>query len=916
MSKNSKNKSSNTASDIKKGKRNPTSILKWIERLPAPKRKYDIAQMTGNKAIGGGKLKFETKKGANEEDDRRIELLEDSDDKQSQKLADILKRAQDSKLLAETLSSSYTMREFRKLIIGDVLRCLKSVPEDEFKSYTLIPTEFRYPEGKLNKANLNQIKKQITRLLKSAGINKAKGVLFGGIDIRFKDNHYDIHLHFVAAGGMCDVLDNLAKNNLFNKTEQVVRPVLAKEVNGLPFALSYLIKSYCPDETGHSQPKQQFSGASGHHRLKANKEREYLIRRNRWSINDMMIFGGLELGKKGVRLTKNGEAFVTKIKGTCASKGLSDTNNDVNVADSIDLDGNTRSDFPESRSPTYWGVLGYFGINLPTNNFDELLSSVHASKHMTDAHDQIYKLSLHGRELCLSNEEVHSSGNKLFTKISIFGLDAQSNNRKEAIKDLLQNTDVNFGEQISVIRTPGYVHLKKPDDGIAYYYPDGEIIGADHLKHQPHTMMKISDEFQDQGSLEAQSKFWNSIPNTSRFITFLLGYSFLPYLLPWLEKAGMQILNTTLEMFGDTTVGKSRLLQVAASVGGGEIETWNSTNIGLSQQAVLRNNNFLAIDEANTENSSTTGPGRSISAKVFMYASGKERTSAHVKIPQEYSGLALSTTNIPLFDHLKCDDVTANAINVRLLSIRLDGVFESLPEGQNSEEEALIQLAMDANTNQGHFAKKFIRCVLTEVNRDENEFVMKCKQLMEQQMEKMGVDPSDGVSMRKAKPIAGAFVALYFAKKFGLIDRKKWKTTGQAVTATWRNVANHDAHSKTQTPNNPKTPDEVAKKYLSWLKENNPIELDENTPLNISLAKFEKCSGIIKQRNGKSAIAIFPLTSLKKNFKRYKEDFKFMKSGGLVIHDEGMQQTKYKIGTNLKTGKSRNMRVCIMILDE
>lgn len=916
MSRKSKINATDTASNTKKGKRNPTNILKWIERLPAPKRKYDIAQMTGNKAIGGGKLKSETKKGANEEDDRRIELLEDSDGKQSQKLADILKRAQDSNTRAESLSSSRTMRKFRKRIIGDVLSCLKSVPEDEFRLYTLIPTEFRYPKGELKNADLNKIKRQVNRLLMSAGINKAKGVLFGGTDIRFKDNHYDIHLHFVAAGGMCDVLDNLAKNKLFNKTERVVRPVLAKEVNGLPFALSYLIKSYCADETGHSQPKQQFSGASGHHRLKKGDEREYLIRRNRWSINDMMFFGGLELGKKGLRLTKNGEAFVTKIKGACASKDLSDTNNDVNAADSIGLDGNTRSDFPEGNSPTSWGVLGYSGINLPTSNFDELLSSVHASKHMTDAHDQIYKLSLHGRELCLSNEEVHSSGNKLFTKISIFGLDAQSNNRKEAIKELLQNTDANFGEQISVICTPGYVHLKKPEDGIAYYYPDGEIIGADHLKHQPHTMMEISDKFQDQGSLEAQSEFWDSIPNTSQFLTFLLGYSFLPYLQPWLEKAGMQIQNTILEVFGDTTVGKSRLLQVAASIGGGEIETWNSTNIGLSQQAVIRNNNFLAIDEANTENSSSTGSGRSISAKVFMYSSGKERASAHVKNPRMYSGVALSSSNIPLFKQLKCDDVTANAIVVRLLSIRLDTVFESLPDGQKSQEEALIRLAMDANSNQGHFAKNFIRGVLTEVNRDQNVFVMKCKKLMEQQMEKMGVDPSDGVAMRKAKPIAGAFVALYFAKTFGLVDKTKWKTTGQAVTATWRNVANHDAHSKTQTPKNPKTPSEVAKKYLSWLKENNPIELDAKTPLDISSAEFKKCSGIIKQRNGKPTIAIFPLTSLKKNFNRYKEDFEIMKSGGLVIHDKRTEQAKYKIGNDPKTGKPISMRVCKLILDE
>ena len=172
---------------------------------------------------------------------------------------------------------------------------------------------------------------------------------------------------------------------------------------------------------------------------------------------------------------------------------------------------------------------------------------------------------------------------------------------------------------------------------------------------------------------------------------------------------------------GPSTIGKTTLLSVAASVWGrgderGFIRTWRGTGNGIEATATQNSDTFLALDEIGVAS------GREVGNVVYSIAGGVGKQRANrdgsAKVPNTWRIFILSTGEISITDKVREGGERARAgQEVRILDIPADagkdrGVFD---EGDNPEQLAR-RLKEAAVTYYGTAGPAFVKAIIAKVD--------------------------------------------------------------------------------------------------------------------------------------------------------------------------------------------------------
>lgn len=215
-----------------------------------------------------------------------------------------------------------------------------------------------------------------------------------------------------------------------------------------------------------------------------------------------------------------------------------------------------------------------------------------------------------------------------------------------------------------------------------------------------------------QGSREAWQSEVRRLVNGQSLPTFVLACAFvplLPRLIPEFDD------NPGFELFAETTVGKSVLLKLAASVHGSPanlVRRWNTTVNGLERPMAEANDGLLLLDEVSEYLKSGKADERHTLARaMFQLAHGSEK-ARYDQPAGRYRFAFLSTTNIPLTDVMRGlppDEAAAIAVRVATIPAAVSryGVFDHLPVGCETGKAAAEALVGIAYAHHGHAARAF-----------------------------------------------------------------------------------------------------------------------------------------------------------------------------------------------------------------
>lgn len=180
-------------------------------------------------------------------------------------------------------------------------------------------------------------------------------------------------------------------------------------------------------------------------------------------------------------------------------------------------------------------------------------------------------------------------------------------------------------------------------------------------------------------------------------------------------------------IYGNSTDGKSTLTKAACSVWGSPFDgqnkypnSWRTTDNALENNAEIRNDCFMVLDELKQATAKT------VSNVSYMLANndGKERMSKSTKnlAKKTWNLIYLSTGEITLSEHLRRDNLTLDAgQELRFAHIPSDqlkglGVFDTLANF-NSAQEIASQIKTLASQNYGHAGDQWLNHITVNKNK-------------------------------------------------------------------------------------------------------------------------------------------------------------------------------------------------------
>jgi putative DNA primase/helicase len=238
---------------------------------------------------------------------------------------------------------------------------------------------------------------------------------------------------------------------------------------------------------------------------------------------------------------------------------------------------------------------------------------------------------------------------------------------------------------------------------------------------------------------------------------------------------------------GGSSIGKTNLLRLAASVWGAEILSWRSTDNGLEGLARRHNDGLMVLDEINQADPKKVG------AIAYLLGNGAGKTraaqSGDLRPRTTFNVLVLSTGEIPLSDHVKEGGGVARAgQEVRLIDIPADagaglGVFESLhdlPDGASLAK----QIEDDSKRFFGMPIREFIRRV-AEGGKPVLEEIRNLQRIIAADLV-ADLKAPDGQVGRAAERFAVVGAAGVMAAKWGIVpwdEPEAWKASERCFLA-------------------------------------------------------------------------------------------------------------------------------------
>jgi uncharacterized protein (DUF927 family) len=257
----------------------------------------------------------------------------------------------------------------------------------------------------------------------------------------------------------------------------------------------------------------------------------------------------------------------------------------------------------------------------------------------------------------------------------------------------------------------------------------------------------------------------------------------------------MEVEGGGLHFRGQSSIGKTTLLQVGGSVWGGGglagyVRSWRATDNGLESVALAHCDTLLTLDELAEIDAAAAGKA------AYMLANGHAKVratrSGAARPTPEWRLLFLSTGEIGLADKMAEDPrkrVTAGQ-EVRVLDLQADagkglGVFEDL-QGYNRPSDLSDHLKRASARNYGHASRVFLQKLV----HDPQGAREKVRALMDLWMEKHCPTHTQGQSRRAARRFALFAAAGELATTFGITG---WPE-GEALAASadgfrdWHNL--------------------------------------------------------------------------------------------------------------------------------
>ena len=271
-----------------------------MDDLPWPPKRFRLSFLSD---------RFETRVAAQAEDELRSKMLRKAARAHGLPKAKMLalKLVQQSPgKVPRTMASSRYMRRHRIKIIGGLLPIAQR-DRGNFKIFTLInpkwATSLSHLPNVQPRAVMSALRLQLIRL----GSERADGWLFAAYHNEFNEAEqlFYGHVHGIAADGMADVIDKLRTRKCYRSarstgnTSTVVDPVFMtrQPVKGIPYAISYVLKSYWP---------RHVDGLTGSRKTRLHEPHhsEVLLWMDRHKLRDITLLMKLKVGAHGIKRVK------------------------------------------------------------------------------------------------------------------------------------------------------------------------------------------------------------------------------------------------------------------------------------------------------------------------------------------------------------------------------------------------------------------------------------------------------------------------------------------------------------------------------------------------------------------------------------------------------------------------------------
>ncbi|GAB6843693.1 hypothetical protein JCM2811A_26950 [Methylorubrum rhodinum] len=448
-----------------------------------------------------------------------------------------------------------------------------------------------------------------------------------------------------------------------------------------------------------------------------------------------------------------------------------------------------------------------------------------------------------------------------------------------------------------------------------YVYGNGEVERPDGDDREVIIAFKPNAKFKPVGSLAGwQASIGQAIADQP-IPLFIVRYAFVG---PLLRLAPAHVQNPQVEIVGKGEIAKTTILTVAASAHAGDptsdvggAETWDMTINAHDPQKREHADSLLALDEVNLAGLDGRDQRDLLLKAGFKGATnGSRKRLTDTVVAPNVRVATLSTSNVPRRDLVKGDKTVLDALNSRIVTISIPedhklGVFQFVPRDFADAQAAAEHLRMAVNEHYGVAGRVFMRRLVAETARDEDQLRRKIEALMQRFYDAAHDEvPAKGMARGK-KVLALTFVAGTLAQEWGVIP-KSWGALLPATLAIYRSLVGASA-----APVAPSAVD-LVRAYRKRNRGNIVRASRLKKPL--TKGEFLQKAGVLRC-SGKQMDLIVSAQRFQQEFPNYRAILNQLRDEGRA-QTEGGQQPKLTIKAPGRICRDAPRVYCITVVDD
>ncbi|MER8569066.1 DUF927 domain-containing protein [Mesorhizobium sp. M0924] len=299
--------------------------------------------------------------------------------------------------------------------------------------------------------------------------------------------------------------------------------------------------------------------------------------------------------------------------------------------------------------------------------------------------------------------------------------------------------------------------------------------------------------------------------------TFAIACAFASILLKFVPAI---VENPGFEFAGDSSIGKSTMVKLSASVFGHHkswVKSWNTTVNGLEPTMLAANDSLLILDELNLFLDGNPRAGEVVANAIFKLAAGTEKARHGQGAPRSHQFVFLSTSNVPV-SHLLSKSVQARieAVEVRLKTIPVVGklgCFDRLPNHCESAAQAIDEIAQLCESHYGWPGRAFVARLEEWMAAGPTTLSRRIFRRMEEFRSRANVNRNSGTDSRVVDKFALVYAAASLAARWKILPIDD---VGPAILRVYESsrADHHRADVDVSIPSIPKAPIDRVLAYI------------------------------------------------------------------------------------------------------